>query len=222
MEERILKIMLLGQQGCGKGTQAERLSKKFNIPRFSTGDMFREEIRKESEIGKLAAFYIDNGNLVPNEVTDKILAEKLVSTCGLENKNCGSGFILDGYPRDIDQAIALEKITDLTHVIEIHISEDESRERILGRRICPKCGANYHLKYKRPKVDGICEECGSPLTIRKDSTQEVVNQRFKVYYEKTAPLLYHYREKGILYTVEGQGEIEDVFERVSKLIEDNG
>ncbi|MDI9611434.1 MAG: adenylate kinase [Archaeoglobales archaeon] len=204
-----MNLILLGAPGAGKGTQAKIITDNFKIPQISTGDMLREAVAKGTELGKKAREYMNQGKLVPDEVVIGIVKERL------KQKDCENGFILDGFPRTIAQAEALDTMMSelgkkIDAVININVSEDEIVKRIVNRRICKKCGAIYHLIYDPPKKSGVCDKCGGELYQRDDDKEEVVRERFKVYRKNTEPLIEYYKRKGILYEVDGTKDIEKV------------
>lgn len=207
----------MGLPGAGKGTQAEKINEKFNIPHISTGDMFRLAIKEGTELGKKAKMYLDEGALVPDEVTNGIVEERL------SKEDCKDGFLLDGFPRTIPQAKALQKITtklnqQLDYVIHVEVPEEKLLERLTGRRVCPTCGTTYHVVYNPPKEEGICDKDGSTLIQRDDDTVETVQKRLAVNIEQTKPLLDFYEEQGILVTVNGDQAIDQVFEEIQTKI----
>lgn len=207
----------MGLPGAGKGTQAEKINEKFNIPHISTGDMFRLAIKEGTELGKKAKGYLDEGALVPDEVTNGIVEERL------SKEDCKDGFLLDGFPRTIPQAKALQKITTklnqkLDYVIHVEVPEEKLLERLTGRRVCPTCGTTYHVVYNPPKEEAICDKDGSKLIQRDDDSIETVQKRLAVNVEQTKPLLDFYEEQGILVTVNGDQAIDDVFEEIQTKI----
>lgn len=192
----------MGPPGAGKGTQAKKLIAKYNIPHISTGDMFREAIKEGTPLGKLAASYINDGHLVPDDVTIGLVKERL------SKDDCANGFLLDGFPRTIPQAEALEALSkeigrEITHVIDIETPKEELVRRICGRRVCKKCGAPYHIINIKPKVDGICDICGGELVQRPDDNEEALTVRLDAYVKQTKPLLEFYDKKGLLTTFDG-------------------
>lgn len=205
-----MKIMLIGPQGSGKGTQAKLVAKKYNIPHIATGDLLREAVNKRTELGLKIKNILDNGELVPDELVISLIKEKL--------KSCGD-FILDGFPRTIEQAKALDKITKLDKVIDIIVPDKESIKRISGRRSCPKCGAVFHVITNKPKKDEICDNCGTELIQRDDDKEEVIKKRLKIYHEQTSLLEDFYRNEGILEEITGEQSIEKVFEDIVKVLE---
>jgi len=212
-----MRMVLLGPPGSGKGTQAVRLASKYEIPAISTGDMFRQAVRNRTPVGRLAKTYMDQGLLVPDDVTIAAVKERLLAG------DAGKGFILDGFPRSIEQATALDSILKesgcaLEVVVSLEVPEDLLIRRAAGRRVC-KCGATYHVTNDPPKVEGKCDLCGGPLLHRKDDTREVVAERLKTYAEKTEPLKAYYRLQGILLEVDGSGSIEHSSLMVDKALE---
>ena len=199
-----MNIIFFGAPGAGKGTQAEIVSKKLDIPTISTGNMIREAIKNGTDMGNAAKSYIEAGKLVPDEVVIGIIKDRL------DADDCKNGFILDGFPRTIPQAEALEAMgVKIDVVLNIEVSDDEIVTRMSGRRTCPKCGGTYHIVFNPTKTEGICDNCGAELTIRKDDAPEVVKSRLEVYHNETEPLKDFYEKKGILKTVIGQKELKD-------------
>jgi adenylate kinase len=207
-DERLF-VVLLGAPGAGKGTQAERLSENLGIPQVSTGDLFRENLKKETELGLMAKQYMDRGELVPDEVTVAMVRERL------SRPDAAKGAILDGFPRTIPQAEALEELlhdmgTGLDLVPYIKVPEDMLLARLAGRWTCRRCGAMYHELYSPPQEPGVCDKCGGELYQRPDDTPETQKHRIKVYFEQTAPLIDYYRDKGLLVEVDGRPGIEEI------------
>ncbi len=210
-------VILMGPPGAGKGTQAKLLIDRFNIPHISTGDMFREAIKEGTDLGKLAQGYIDHGDLVPDEVTIGIVRERLAKN------DCEHGFLLDGFPRTIPQAEALEKIGEeisrpIDVVINIDCDETELIRRISGRRVCKVCGTPYHVDTMKPKVEGICDKCGGPLMQRKDDNQEALKIRLEHYNKETKPLLEFYKKRNLLKNHDGMVGTQKLFDELAKLI----
>ena len=204
-----MHILLMGPPGAGKGTQAAELVKEFGIPHISTGDMFRAAVKEGTELGKQAKACMDNGKLVPDEVTIGIVRERLAKD------DCKKGFILDGFPRTVDQADALDGIVkdlglSLTRVLNINVPAADLIERAVGRRICKKCGATYHIKFHPSKKDGICDTCGSELFQRADDTEETMKNRLGVYEASTKPLIDYYQKAGVYTEVDGRQAIDKV------------
>jgi len=213
-----MNLVLVGPPGAGKGTQAVRLQEAYEIPHISTGDMFRKAIKEETELGKKAKEYIDQGELVPDEVTIGIVRERLAQD------DCQQGFILDGFPRTVNQADALNTIladmnTSLDAVINIKVSDAEVIDRLSGRRICKSCGASYHVKFNPPKVAGVCDECGGELYQREDDNSNTIQQRLNVYSEQTSPLINYYQELDLLRTVNGEDSLDNVFVEIKDLLD---
>ena len=199
-----MNLIIMGAPGAGKGTQSEKISQKWNIPAVSTGDMLRAAVKEGTEMGVLAKSYMDAGNLVPDEVVIGIIKDYLSSD------KCTSGFILDGFPRSIPQAEALDAMgVRIDAVLSIEVADEKIVERMSGRRICSGCGASYHVAYKPTKVAGICDSCGKSLYIRDDDAAETVLKRLTTYHETTEPLKDYYAAKGLLICVEGQEEVAD-------------
>jgi len=212
-----MNLVLMGLPGAGKGTQAEKIVAKYAIPHISTGDMFRAAIKEGTELGLKAKSYMDRGDLVPDEVTIGIVRERL------GKDDCQKGFLLDGFPRTVAQAEALEQILaeinrSIHYVINIEVDKDILMERLTGRRICKDCGATYHLVFNPPVELGVCDKCGGELYQRADDNEETVANRLEVNLKQTRPLLDFYQEKGYLRNINGQQEIEKVFDDISKLL----
>lgn len=213
----MLNIILMGPPGAGKGTQAKILIAKFNIPHISTGDMFREAIKEGTPLGKLAASYINDGHLVPDDVTIGLVKERL------SKDDCANGYLLDGFPRTIPQAEALEVLTkeigrEVKYVINIDTPKEELVSRICGRRVCKKCGAPYHIVNVKPKVDGVCDICGGELVQRPDDNEEALSIRLEAYTKQTKPLLDFYSKKGLLKTFSGKSR-DELTPQLLKLLE---
>ncbi len=214
-----MNIILMGPPGAGKGTQAKRLITELDIPHISTGDMFREAIKKGTELGVLAKSYIDKGDLVPDEVTIGLVKERL------NQDDCKDGYLLDGFPRTIPQAEALEKLTieinrEIEYVVNIDVASESLISRICGRRVCKTCGAPYHVTTLKPKVDGACDLCGGPLIQRADDNEEALRVRLDHYVNDTKPLLDFYQARGLLKNVDGSKEPNEVYKLVLKTVED--
>lgn len=199
-----MNLIFLGAPGAGKGTQAEAICNHLGIISVSTGNMIREALKKGTELGVRAKSYMDAGGLVPDEIVIEIIKERLAKS------DCKQGFILDGFPRTVPQAVALDGMgIEIDKVIEIFVPDEKITERMSGRRVCEICGASYHLEYKPPKQAGICDQDGGKLIQRKDDAPETVIERLRVYHEQTEPLKDYYGDKGKLYIVEGQEDIAD-------------
>ncbi|MBQ3518782.1 MAG: adenylate kinase [Clostridia bacterium] len=210
-----MKIIFLGAPGAGKGTQAEIVAEKLAIPTISTGNIIREALRTGTPMGLKAKSFIEAGQLVPDEVVIGIIRDRLAAD------DCANGFILDGFPRTIPQAAALDEMgIAIDKVIDIEVADERIVARMSGRRVCPKCGATYHTEYKKPAVDGVCNNCSEALIIRKDDEPETVLERLKIYHAETEPLKDYYANKGILRIVEGQEEVADTTALTLKAVEE--
>ena len=210
-----MKLILLGAPGAGKGTQAEKICEKLNIPAISTGNIIRAALKNGTEMGLKAKSYMDAGQLVPDEVVIGIIKDRL------KDDDCKNGFILDGFPRTIPQAQALVDMgIDIDKVIDIEVPDEKITKRMSGRRVCSKCANSYHMEYKKPKVEGICDACGGELVQRKDDAPETVQARLVEYHEMTEPLKGFYENLGKLRIVEGQEEIADTTKLVFAALED--
>lgn len=208
-----MNIIFFGAPGAGKGTQAEIVSKKLDIPTISTGNIIREAIKNGTEMGLSAKSYIDAGKLVPDEVVIGIIKDRL------DMDDCKNGFILDGFPRTIPQAKALDEMgVKIDVVLNIEVSDEDIVHRMSGRRTCPKCGSTYHIEFNPTKTEGVCDNCGTELTVRKDDHPDVVKSRLDVYHSETEPLKAFYEEKGILRTVVGQKELKDTTALTAKAL----
>lgn len=214
-----MHILLMGPPGAGKGTQAANLVKEFTISHISTGDMFRAAIKAGTELGKQAKACIDAGNLVPDEITIGIVRERL------SQDDCKKGFILDGFPRTVEQADALTEILSdlglkLKSVLNVNVPSADLVERAVGRRICKSCGATYHIKFNPSKVEGVCDECGGELFQRPDDTEETMKNRLSVYDAQTKPLIDYYTKAGLYVEVDGRQEIGKVFADIVDILKD--
>ena len=209
-----MKIILLGAPGAGKGTQAAVISERLNIPQISTGNIIRAALKSGTEMGLKAKSFIDAGQLVPDEVVIGIIKDRLAE------EDCKAGFILDGFPRTIPQAEALDASgIKIDRVIDIEVPDEKIVTRMSGRRVCEKCGSSYHLLYKKPAQEGICTNCGGTLVQRKDDHPDTVNDRLRVYHEQTEPLKDYYEKQGKLKIVEGQEEVADTTALTIKALE---
>ncbi len=210
-----MNLVLFGPPGAGKGTQAEILSNRFSIPTISTGNMIREAIKNGTELGKMAKSIIDGGNLLADDIVVAMIKERLAQP------DCKNGFILDGFPRTIAQAQALADMgVTVDAAVEIALADEDIVTRMSGRRTCPGCGNSYHLKYRKPLVENLCDKCGSQLVIRDDDKAETVLERLRVYHERTAPLSEYYAKQGLRRVVEGQEELADTTALMMKAVED--
>lgn len=209
-----MNLVFLGAPGAGKGTQAEKICKHLGIVSISTGNIIREALRNGTELGKKAKSYMDAGELVPDEIVIDIIKERL------KQDDCKDGFILDGFPRTVPQAEALDKMgVVIDKVIEIYVSDEKIMERMSGRRVCEICGASYHVDFKPPKNGVTCDYCGGKLVRRKDDAPETVKERLRVYHEQTEPLKDYYEKQGKLYIVEGQEKISDTTRYTIEVLE---
>jgi adenylate kinase len=197
----MMKLVFLGPPGAGKGTQAKLLAAKLNVPHISTGDIFRENIRKQTELGKKAAEYSNKGFLVPDDITNEMVKERLKKE---------QGYILDGYPRTINQAEFLDSIQKIDKVINFELEDNEIIKRISGRRTCRSCGSVYHVEFSKPKVEGVCDKCDSEIVQREDEKPDVVKKRLDVYKSQTEPLIDYYNKKGILVDIDAYPTIEEI------------
>ena len=212
-----MKIIMLGAPGAGKGTQAKMIADKYQIPHISTGDIFRANIKNGTELGKETKKYMDQGILVPNELTVKILLDRVAQP------DCANGYVLDGFPRTIPQAEVLDKaLTELNDKIDYAINVDVPDENIVkrmsGRRACVACGATYHIEHIPPKKEGVCDKCGETLILRDDDKPETVLNRLKVYHDQTQPLIDFYTKKGVLKSVDGTVDMQDVFASIVAIL----
>jgi len=215
-----MNLILLGGPGAGKGTQAKKLIDKYQIPQISTGDILRAAVKEGTAMGKKAKEYMDAGKLVPDEVVIGIIQDRLAQP------DCKKGFILDGFPRTVPQAEALDKVlaglgTKLDHVVSIDVPEEDLVTRLCGRRTCknPDCGQMYHIKYTPPKKEGICDKCGSELYQRDDDNETTVRSRLATYNQATKPLIDYYQAKGLVRPIAGVGSIEDIFNKIVSILE---
>lgn len=213
-----MKIIMLGAPGAGKGTQAKMIADKYKIPHVSTGDIFRMNIKNGTELGMEAKKYMDQGLLVPDELTVRILLDRVAK------EDCRDGYVLDGFPRTIPQAEVLEdalnKLDDkIDYAINVEVPDENIIRRMGGRRACLSCGATYHIEHVPPKKEGICDQCGQPLVLRDDDKPETVKNRLRVYQEQTQPLIAFYTERKVLRTVDGTQDMQDVFHAIVKILE---
>lgn len=206
-----MRIIIFGPQGSGKGTQAELIARRHSWPYISTGDIFRYNLKNQTALGQQVAEHIKVGHLVPDELTNKIVKDRI------HQPDCSVGFVLDGYPRNKTQLDFLEKIVKVDFAIVIEISDEEAVKRLGGRLAC-KCGLSYHLKFNPPKQVGICDKCGSELFKRDDDEPEAIKKRLEIYHQETEPLLEIYEDQGILNRVDGSKSIEEVYKQVDEII----
>jgi len=214
-----MDIILLGPPGSGKGTQAQKMVERYHIPQISTGDILRGAVKERTPLGIEAQGYMDQGTLVPDEVVVGIVRERL------KESDCKGGFILDGFPRTVPQAEALDSTLGemqraIDHVVSIEVPNEELIKRLTGRRTCRNCGAMYHIVFDLPAKEGVCDRCGGELYQRDDDQEEIIRARLQVYEEQTAPLIAYYRGKGLLRAIDGVGEIEEIFRNIGQAIEE--
>ena len=213
-----MKIIMLGAPGAGKGTQAKQIAEQYNIPHISTGDIFRANIKNGTELGKKAKENMDQGLLVPDELVVDLVVDRI------EKDDCQKGFILDGFPRTIPQAEALDaalaaKDMKIDYALDIEVPDENIIDRMSGRRSCRECGAIFHAKYNPPKSEGICDICSGELILRDDDKEETVKKRLDVYHEQTAPLISHYKSAGSLHEIDGTRHIDVVFDEIKSILE---
>lgn len=212
-----MKIIMLGAPGAGKGTQAKKIAAKYEIPHISTGDIFRANIKNGTELGKKAKSFMDQGLLVPDELTVDLVMDRI------QKEDCKNGYVLDGFPRTIPQAEALDQALKslgdkLDYAIEVDVPDENIVKRMAGRRACVHCGATYHIVHAPTKVENICDVCGGDLILRDDDKPETVTKRLTVYHSQTKPLIDYYKEEGILATIDGTADLEDVFKAVVAIL----
>ena len=212
-----MKIIMLGAPGAGKGTQAKKIAEKYSIPHISTGDIFRANIKNNTELGKKAKTYMDKGELVPDELVVDLIMDRF------KEADCANGYVLDGFPRTVAQAEALQEFLEsrdenLDTALCIEVPSSFILERMTGRRVCLSCGASYHIKFNPPAVDGVCDVCGDNVIQRKDDVEETVKERLDVYERQTQPLIDFYKEKNLLSTVDGTKAINEVFESICEIL----
>lgn len=212
-----MKIIMLGAPGAGKGTQAKKISAKYGIPHISTGDIFRANIKEGTELGIKAKAYIDQGLLVPDELTVDIVMDRI------READCENGFVLDGFPRTIPQAEALDESLagygeKVDFALSCEVPDENIVERMSGRRVCLSCGASYHLQHAAPKQEGTCDVCGKELILREDDKPETVKKRLRVYHERTQPLIEYYEKAGVLKTIDATKKLEEVFENIVAIL----
>ena len=212
-----MKIIMLGAPGAGKGTQAKKIAAKYQIPHISTGDIFRANIKNGTELGKKAKTYMDQGLLVPDELTCDLVVDRI------QQPDAANGYVLDGFPRTIPQAEALDKALAANNeavdfAINVEVPDENIINRMSGRRACVGCGATYHIQYNAPKVEGVCDTCGEKLILRDDDKPETVKNRLSVYHEQTQPLIDYYSKKGVLAEVDGTQAMDDVFNAIVNVL----
>lgn len=212
-----MKVIMLGAPGAGKGTQAKKIAAKYNIPHISTGDIFRMNIKNGTELGKKAKTYMDQGLLVPDELVVNLVVDRI------DQEDCAKGFVFDGFPRTIPQAEELsaaltERGQRLDWAIEVNVPDENIVKRMSGRRACIRCGATYHVEYAPPTTEDVCDACGNNLVLRYDDTPETVKKRLEVYHAQTQPLIEYYSNEGILKTVDGTIDINDVFRSITDIL----
>ena len=213
----ILKIIMLGAPGAGKGTQAKKIAAKYSIPHISTGDIFRANIKNNTELGQKAKTYMDKGELVPDELVVDLIMDRF------KEPDCANGYVLDGFPRTIPQEEALDKALNaqnesVDYAINVEVPDENIINRMSGRRACVGCGATYHIQFNPTKVEGVCDVCGEKLILRDDDKPETVKNRLSVYHEQTQPLIDYYAKKSILAEVDGTKDMEDVFNAIVEIL----
>ena len=215
-----MRCLIMGAPGAGKGTYADTIKKHFGIPHISTGEIFRHAIASDSELGRLAKKFIDKGNLVPDEVTNEIVKKRL------KEEDCSEGFLFDGYPRTIAQAEAFDRMLKelnikLDVVVNIDVKDEVIISRIINRRLCPSCGRGYNLVSLQPKIEGVCDDCGTALYQRKDDNEETIKSRLEFYNRQTKPLIEYYENQNLLLQIDGDGKISEVADKIIAGMEAN-
>ena len=213
-----MKIIMLGAPGAGKGTQAQMIADKYKVPHISTGDIFRANIKNGTELGMEAKKYMDQGLLVPDELTVKILLDRVAK------EDCKDGYVLDGFPRTIPQAEVLDKALaergeSIDYAVDVDVPDENIVKRMSGGRACLSCGATFHLEHVPPKEEGICDRCGKELVLRDDDKEETVLNRLKVYHDQTQPLIQFYKNKGVMQAVDGTKSMQEVFDAIVAILE---
>ena len=213
-----MKMLMLGAPGAGKGTQAQMIADKYKVPHISTGDIFRANIKNGTELGMEAKKYMDQGLLVPDELTVKILLDRVAK------EDCKDGYVLDGFPRTIPQAEVLDKALaergeSIDYAVDVDVPDENIVKRMSGRRACLSCGATFHLEHVPPKEEGICDRCGKELVLRDDDKEETVLNRLKVYHDQTQPLIQFYKDKGVMQAVDGTKSMQEVFDAIVAILE---
>ena len=212
-----MKLIMLGAPGAGKGTQAKKIAEKYQVPHISTGDIFRANIKNGTELGNKAKSYMDQGHLVPDELTCDLVVDRI------NQEDCKNGYVLDGFPRTIPQAEALKAALDkmgetIDYAIDVEVPDENIIDRMSGRRACVACGGTYHIKYNPTKKEGICDACGGELILRDDDKPETVKQRLEVYHTQTQPLIDYYTKEGILKEVDGTQDLQKVFDDITAIL----
>lgn len=212
-----MKLIMLGAPGAGKGTQAKKIAEKYQVPHISTGDIFRANIKNGTELGNKAKSYMDQGHLVPDELTCDLVVDRI------NQADCKNGYVLDGFPRTIPQAEALKAALDkmgetIDYAIDVEVPDENIVNRMGGRRACPGCGCTYHIEHNPPKVEDICDVCGAKLVLRDDDKPETVTKRLSVYHEQTKPLIDFYKKEGVLREVDGTQDLNDVFQAITEIL----
>jgi adenylate kinase len=212
-----MRIIFLGPPGAGKGTQAKLISQKYGLPQISPGDILRQAVKKRTPLGRKAQVYMDQGLLVPDDIILGVVEQRL------KQPDCESGYILDGFPRTIPQASALEDMlrgmdSGIDYVLLLELSETELIKRLGGRRVCENCGDEYHIKFKPSRRAGICDRCGGNLIQRSDATEMAIKKRFDEYKKKTSPLVYYYKQQGKLHPISGDGDIQEIFSHIRQVL----
>ncbi|HEK86462.1 MAG: adenylate kinase [Candidatus Saccharicenans sp.] len=210
-----MRIILLGPAGSGKGTQADQIQKVYGYPKISTGDLLRKAVQDGTELGHKVKSIMEQGKLVDDEIVLELVREKI------HRPECQAGYVLDGFPRNLNQGLGLEKIdsTRPETVFEILVTEEEILRRLSGRRVCLQCGAVYNINNNQPKVDGVCDLCGSRLIIREDDKPEVIKERFKIYLESIKPLVEYYQRRKVLFQIDGENTVENIFRSIKSIID---
>lgn len=212
-----MKLIMLGAPGAGKGTQAKKIAEKYSIPHISTGDIFRANIKNGTELGKKAKTFMDQGLLVPDELVVDLVVDRV------NQEDCKNGYVLDGFPRTIPQAEALDRALaemgqKIDYAIDVEVPDENIVNRMSGRRACLKCGATYHIEFAAPKVENVCDTCGEALVLRDDDKPETVSKRLTVYHEQTQPLIDYYTKQGVLKTVDGTRTLDEVFQEIVEIL----
>ncbi|MCX8084354.1 MAG: adenylate kinase [Calditerrivibrio sp.] len=214
----MVNLVFLGPPGAGKGTQSANIIRNFGVVQISTGDILRAAVKEGTDLGKMAKKYMDEGKLVPDDIIIGIVKDRL------KQDDCKNGFILDGFPRTIPQAVSLDAMLkgdlniSLTHIISLEVDDALIMERLTGRRTCRSCGKVFHIKYNPPKVDNVCDDCGGALYQRDDDKEETISKRLKVYHEQTSALKDYYKNSGKLHVVNGEGDVDEIYARIKEIL----